>query len=69
MDNAELGTKGFLLLKKSYKVRCLNCNFIGKAVVGKDAVEPDREEYCPVCNHAALLTEEEYRRRKLNERN
>ena len=50
--------KGFLLIKTSYKVRCLNCDFKGRANLGKEPIitdEADGADWCPVCGAMALV--------------
>lgn len=58
----KLGEKGFLLVKRAYRVRCRNCGFAGKAAVGKD-FDSDRpsEDWCPVCGCLALIPEAQWR--------
>lgn len=52
---------GFLLIKKTYAVKCLQCGFRGKAVLGDEPIQTegvDGPDWCPVCNHTALVSED-----------
>lgn len=52
--------KGFLLIQKTYRVMCRQCGFRGKAVLGEEPIQgadAGAEEYCPVCNHQALVAD------------
>ena len=52
--------KGFLLINKTYKVRCLNCGFKGNANLGDEPIQdPDAgiADWCPVCNCQALVAD------------
>ena len=56
MDNK---IKPFLVIKKSYNVKCLNCGWSGKAVLGEKAIDTEDTSgasYCPVCNHLSLVS-------------
>ena len=53
--------KGFLLVRSTYKVRCLNCGFRGEANLGKEPIVTEMEggaDWCPVCNAAALVADD-----------
>jgi hypothetical protein len=50
--------KGFLLIRSTYKVVCLNCGFRGNANLGKEPIiteEQDGADYCPLCCALALV--------------
>ena len=58
--------KGFLLVKKTYKVRCLHCGFSGKAHLGESPIvtdEFDGADWCPVCWALALVADNEKERK------
>ena len=52
--------KGFLVIKKAYRVRCQFCGFRGKANLGKEPIlteEADGADWCPVCGALALVAD------------
>ena len=54
--------KGFLLIKKTYKVRCEYCGFRGKANLGESPIVTDEHkgaDWCPVCGALALVADNE----------
>ena len=54
--------KGFLLIKKTYKVKCEYCNFRGKAALGDEPIvteEKDGATWCPACGALALVADNE----------
>lgn len=49
--------RGFLLIKKTYKVKCQYCGWKGTANLGKTPIatgEHDGLDWCPVCGALAL---------------
>ena len=54
--------KGFLVIKKTYKVKCEYCGFKGKANLGKSPIVKDEKngaDWCPVCGALALVADRE----------
>lgn len=54
--------KGFLLIRKTYKVKCQQCGWKGKANLGEEPIlteEKDGADYCPVCGYLALMADKE----------
>ena len=52
--------KGFLLIRTTYKVRCLQCPFRGEANLGAEPIvteEADGADWCPVCGALALVAD------------
>ncbi len=49
--------KPFLVIKKTYKVKCLVCGFKGQATLGNEPILTEEEgpELCVVCNHYSLV--------------
>lgn len=50
--------RGFLLIQRTYSVRCQNCGWRGKAVLGEAPIvtdEHDGADWCPVCGALALV--------------
>lgn len=51
-------SEGFLIVRMTYRVRCLQCGFRGKANLGKEPIqsaEADAADYCPACGALALV--------------
>lgn len=58
--------KGFLVIKKTYKVRCEYCGWRGKANLGESPIvtdEHDGADWCPVCGALALIADNEKERK------
>lgn len=54
--------RGFLLIKKSYKVRCEYCGWKGKANLGSSPIiteEHNGVDWCPRCGALALGADRE----------
>ena len=52
--------KGFLVIKKSYKVKCEHCGFRGKASLGESPIVVDEyngADWCPVCGALGLVAD------------